>query len=288
MDIASFEYEGRKVHLIDTPGFDDTFRSDAEVLKEIAYWLSSAYGSNVRLSGIIHLHPITSARMYGSALKNLQVLQKIWGKSILSSVALVTSMWDNIEPEVGTARERQLKSRFWQPLVEQGSCILRYENSRSSALSIIKVLMTKEKGTLEIQHEMVDQHKTLNDTAAGQELHADFDRRKFKLKHDLEESISRGEAVLAKELEDRQVELKTNIANIEADMVALNVGAEQLLAAKDKEFQKGLAMMQSYQAHYEGQTESLRNLMGSKQDLQQALNTGVVAASAAAAACVVM
>jgi GTPase SAR1 family protein len=32
-----------KVVLLDTPGFDDTFRSDADVLRVIADWLASSY-----------------------------------------------------------------------------------------------------------------------------------------------------------------------------------------------------------------------------------------------------
>lgn len=34
--IATFKYNGQIVNLIDTPGFDDTFRSDTDVLKDIA------------------------------------------------------------------------------------------------------------------------------------------------------------------------------------------------------------------------------------------------------------
>jgi hypothetical protein len=37
-----FVLDGRKVILIDTPGFDDTLRSDTEVLKMIAAFLATA------------------------------------------------------------------------------------------------------------------------------------------------------------------------------------------------------------------------------------------------------
>ena len=184
MEIASFHYEGKNVHLIDTPGFDDTSRSDTEVLKEIAYWLSEAYGSNVRLSGIIHLHPITATRMSSSAVNSLDVLRKTWGESILSSVAMVTTMWDIVEPEVGTLREQELKSEFWQPFLKHGSYFSRYQNSQSSALSIVNIFMNKGTRTLEIQHEMVDQHKMLKDTDAGQELKAAQEQMKDGLEHE--------------------------------------------------------------------------------------------------------
>jgi pimeloyl-ACP methyl ester carboxylesterase len=35
-----FEFEGRRVLLIDMPGFDDTTKSDADILKMIAQFLS--------------------------------------------------------------------------------------------------------------------------------------------------------------------------------------------------------------------------------------------------------
>lgn len=36
-----FEIDGRRVTLIDTPGFDDTTKSDADVLKMIAAFLAT-------------------------------------------------------------------------------------------------------------------------------------------------------------------------------------------------------------------------------------------------------
>ena len=35
------------VTLVDTPGFNDTFRSDADILKEIAQWMASTYRSKI-------------------------------------------------------------------------------------------------------------------------------------------------------------------------------------------------------------------------------------------------
>ena len=105
---------------------------------------------------------------------------------MLPSIALVTTMWDRIEPEIGASRELELKSRFWQPLLSHGSIISRYENSQKSALSVVDMFMRKKKGTVDVQHELVDEHKTLNDTAAGQELQKKLDARKLKLERHLE------------------------------------------------------------------------------------------------------
>lgn len=39
----TFELHGRRITLLDTPGFDDTTRSDTEVLRTIAAYLSTMY-----------------------------------------------------------------------------------------------------------------------------------------------------------------------------------------------------------------------------------------------------
>ena len=39
----TFWFEGRQVKIIDTPGFDDTTRTDSDILKEISKYLSESY-----------------------------------------------------------------------------------------------------------------------------------------------------------------------------------------------------------------------------------------------------
>jgi predicted GTPase len=36
-----FEFDGRRVVLIDTPGFDDTNKSDTDILRMIAHYLAA-------------------------------------------------------------------------------------------------------------------------------------------------------------------------------------------------------------------------------------------------------
>lgn len=86
--VFQFPYKGSRVFLVDTPRFDDTERSDSEVLKDVAFWLAAAYSKSVRLAGIIYLHRIIDPRMQGSALKNLRMFQKLCGDGNLGSVVL--------------------------------------------------------------------------------------------------------------------------------------------------------------------------------------------------------
>ena len=57
-DVAPFDFDldGHHVALIDTPGFNDTSRSETEVLTEIANYLDFTYRNppHLKLNGILY------------------------------------------------------------------------------------------------------------------------------------------------------------------------------------------------------------------------------------------
>ena len=93
--------EGEVIYLVDTPGFDDSERSDTEILLEITAWLSEAHKEKLKLSGIIYLHRIPDLRVGGAAVANLQMFRGLCGDSNLESVVLATTMWDQTDKEKG-------------------------------------------------------------------------------------------------------------------------------------------------------------------------------------------
>ena len=60
------------------------------------------------LSGVIYLHRITDRKLCGSSRKNLNVFRQLCGDEALTNVAIVTNMWENVEPATGVAREKEL------------------------------------------------------------------------------------------------------------------------------------------------------------------------------------
>ncbi|KAF3039397.1 gTPase, IMAP member 8 [Didymella heteroderae] len=104
---------GSTALLIDTPGFDDTTRTDSEILTEIARILSAQYALGVQLKGIIYIHRITDVRFNRSSVKTFEIFKKICGHEALKNVLLVTSRWHEIDEATGADRERQLKEKFW-------------------------------------------------------------------------------------------------------------------------------------------------------------------------------
>ena len=164
--------------LIDTPGFDDTNRSDTDVLKDVAFYLSKVYQKDIKLAGIIYLHRITDMRMSGSSLRNLNMFKKLCGDDSYKHVVLATTMWGNLNGpglsyDKGVKREQDLlKTKEWWGLMHsRGSKVYQYTDNKESAMSIISYLIElRTKVVLDIQREMVDERKTLEDTSAGQEI----------------------------------------------------------------------------------------------------------------------
>ncbi|PPQ76144.1 hypothetical protein CVT24_006585, partial [Panaeolus cyanescens] len=160
----------RTIVLVDTPGFDDTHRSDMEILKLIAEWLKKTYKAKIKLSGIVYTHRITDNRMSGSPHRNLRMFKELCGDDAAKRVVFSTTMWDRLT-ETGRVtaeeREKELRNAFWKPMIRLGSTCARFSNNPESAWNIIRDMIPKDgQGTL-IQKEMVDKHMNVKETKAG-------------------------------------------------------------------------------------------------------------------------
>ena len=172
----SLRRKGRIVRLFDNPGFNDSRRDDVEILAEIAFWLASAYAADPKLllSGIVYLHPINVPKMGKAAMDNLAMFKLLCGQESLGSVVLATTMWDSKgSGQDKERRERQLKETesFWGSMIEHGSTVFRHPNTQASAFDIIDhIIELRRTVVLDIQKEMVDEQKIMENTSAGREL----------------------------------------------------------------------------------------------------------------------
>ncbi|KEY67953.1 hypothetical protein S7711_02161 [Stachybotrys chartarum IBT 7711] len=175
------------VRFVDTPGFSDTHLSDTEVLQMIADYLATAYKNDMKLSGIIYLHPISDTRITHHATKNLEMFRKLTGEKNLKNVVLTTSMWDKVSPEEGARREAELKSKFWKVFVALGANVTRYNGSPESARDVAAMLMGNHPFYLQLQEEMGKGNKLLRDTSAGRELMVEIGRMKKEHQREIED-----------------------------------------------------------------------------------------------------
>ena len=146
--------------LVDTPGFDDTSKTDIEVLRQLANWLSASYHSGVLLAGLIYIHRIMDVRLGGSGLRNLLMFRKLLGDISLRRLILVTSFWDKFLPELGALREQELtrNESFWGRFVNKGTRVVRSYGDHDSALAVLDLFLSiRGPGVvLGIQRELVD------------------------------------------------------------------------------------------------------------------------------------
>jgi hypothetical protein len=177
------------VYLVDTPGFDDTNRSDTDIPYEIADWLRASYEYEVQLSGIIYLHRIIDPRMQGSAKRNLVMFKKLCGDSALKNVILGTTMWDKVDEAEGIRREEELATTpdFWGWMLSKGSVMRRHENTRASALELIDEIVNRNSTVvLELQEEMVGANMPLRDTGVGKELKSEIEKELERYKKEMD------------------------------------------------------------------------------------------------------
>lgn len=164
-----FSFEGRRIRFIDTPGFDDTDRSEVEILRIIKDFLENQYKAGTLLQGIIYLQRISDVRMGGVSARTLRVFRKLCGSDSLKNTVIVTNMWSKEVPEEEENRERQLRNdeKFFKPFMDDHATMIRHDNTIESANKIVRQICTNIPSALAIQRETVEQRKTLPSTSAG-------------------------------------------------------------------------------------------------------------------------
>ena len=235
--------DGRQGWLLDTPGFDDTSRSDTEILREIASTLTELYKRDHSLAGILYLHRITDPKMGHSAIRNLEIFKRLCGREAWRGVTFVTTRWDGIEEgtptwESAIERERQLATteKYWASLIREGANVQRHFGTRGSALSIIDTLLHRRFNiSLAIQEDMGKHELSLDQTAAGQflakeqeDLQARYEQEMKDLEEEKQEAISQKDRELAQELTSQEEKYRSDHAQFSTARHDLHVDFRQL------------------------------------------------------------
>jgi hypothetical protein len=162
------------VHFIDTPGFDDSRRSDSETLQELAYWLGAAYERDIQLSGIIYLSRITDNRLRGTAHQGLRALKAMCGDLGLHGVVFATTMWDKFAPELVSEafkRHQELRKRIYEEMGDNGGQIVALTAGVADAVEIVEqIVRRKSRMTLVFQRQLIDEDRPLHKTDVGKVL----------------------------------------------------------------------------------------------------------------------
>ncbi|KAL9035195.1 MAG: hypothetical protein Q9180_004988 [Flavoplaca navasiana] len=270
------EYEN--VQLVDTPGFDDTNRTDTEVLEEIAKWLTATYRSNIKLRGIIYLHRISDPRMPGAARRNLLMFTKLCGVNACPQILLATTWWEKADFKHGVNREKELSDTpdFWGYMLSKGSRVERHVDNRESAMRLIASVVERGKASevaLDLQKQMVDEKKTLIQTTAGIELEGEllkttqkFQKQIDKLQKEHKEAQKMQEKEMAKELEAQKKELTEKLCKTEREQADLHRNSQR---EHDRKFSELQAQLQAARDDADAREARQRRILENQRETQR-------------------
>ncbi|KAG8770242.1 hypothetical protein FRC15_004181 [Serendipita sp. 397] len=166
---------GQSIAFVDTPGFDDTVRSDYEILGVIAEFFISVHKDGLQMEKIFYLHRISDNRVSGTPLRNLELFASMCGNIAMPTVTIVTTMWSLVTGNLGQQRMASLCATFWKTMADGGCDIVQFEDSVDSAHEIALRPKPDPKRTL-LTQELIDKGKRLNATEAGIMLSRQLER----------------------------------------------------------------------------------------------------------------
>jgi hypothetical protein len=231
---------GRKIYLVDTPGFD-SYRSGHAVLRELANFLTVSYSIGIELSGIIFLHRISDVHMSGSAKGNLLLFKKLCGTHALRNVILATTMWNQVTLQEGAYREAVLTAspEFWGWMIEQGTRVVRHTNDRESVLRLIGFLVNKggSKVTLELQHQMVIEQKTFGQTDVGLWLQAVIAQEREKPEKQVQQAEEEMKGAIRLKRDDEALKTSMKKLHEKKNTLAKHIEVQKELKTAEQENQ---------------------------------------------------
>jgi GTP-binding protein EngB required for normal cell division len=216
------------VVFVDTPGFDNTAKSDVEVLTVIADWLVKVYKGNVNLAVIVYMHKISDDRMTGSLLKNLKMFTSVCGQKAMPHVVIVTTMWGKVDKAEGSKREEELKGDFWRDILAAGCRTKRFDKTYDSAWDIISIVAQKGQGTVPLlPREIVDLQRRLNETEAGITLNKELEKlikdRKDAFRRLAQQAKMQDSEVVVQQLNQQMEEIEQRIDQIAAQLREMKI-----------------------------------------------------------------
>ncbi|KZP22857.1 hypothetical protein FIBSPDRAFT_693601, partial [Athelia psychrophila] len=216
---APFTFQDRRVVLFDTPGFDDTTKSDTDILNLVAKFLAHTYQNGAILSGVIYMHRISDVRMGGIAVRNFGRFRKLCGEKSLKNVMIVTNFWSDVDPILALDKQAQL---------------LRHDGTLAGASIIVAAILGNDPMALDIQLELVVEKKSILETAAGTELNREPVEEKRKhidtlrqVKEDMVAAMEARDEESRKERQMVETEMKAEMKRVQADLVKLAANQDE-------------------------------------------------------------
>jgi len=122
------------------------------------------------------------------------------------------------------AREHQLQTsdELWAGLIRLGAQTRRYDGTKENGLETVADILTRPKIVLDIQRQIVDEGKNLNETTAGLQLREDMVKAEAEFKEELR--LAREEMAEALRQKDARYaeELRRDTERLEAKLIQMD------------------------------------------------------------------
>ncbi|KAM3511446.1 hypothetical protein MY11210_004938 [Beauveria gryllotalpidicola] len=287
--------DDRRIFMIDTPGFNDTTRSDTEVLGTLAAYLGASYANGVRINGVIILHPITDNRMSGSGKRTVDIIRAICGFTTYDNVAIATTKWpatpSPTEAGILESREAELKFNedFFGDLVSGGAEMFRYSQARAgycdievaSAQDIVSHLIQQSDihttPVLQLQREIVDQNLAISHTTAGEMVNTELasarrahERELRQLEVQMQSFRSQADALHRKELRQLRSLLVAKLDKFGADRKILSKTMQDLHEEEQRLWQARLkSLEEELSSQLTNKEQELRDMEASLHSIRE-------------------
>lgn len=231
---------GSQVVLVELPGFgripehmrrqSDSTWSDVDALQVIGTWLHKMYAKGTYLTGIIYAQRISDGLGSPDSQKNIQILHNICGDRALKkklSIVLMSTMWENVEPKLGGAKEKEIRSKLWRKLIDQGAKVSRLGAHKEDALNVVDKAIPKhsKRGPLLFQEELDNPLMQLKSSTAGRTLFIALEKFISDLEQTFQSKILLIQALddraHIKQLEQQQKEIKWDIRQARSNLARL-------------------------------------------------------------------
>ena len=164
------------------------------------------------------------------------MFRDLCGEKTLKNVVLVTNKWDMVPPEVSEAHEDELSSSSFKPALEKGARMVRYHNTTQSTHDVLRVIMGKPPVALQMEQELVDEHRDIINKAIGgainQKLNEQAKQHQDELKRLQEgmvQALKEKDEETRMELEEERERLQELVENAKkaSEGMAANYAAEK-------------------------------------------------------------
>ena len=156
----------------------------------------------------------------------------------MKNVVLVTNMWDEVSPDVGEARERELASNFLKPALDKGAQMVRHYNTEQSAHDVIRRIMNNHPVALQIQRELVDEHKDITNTAAGEAVNAELAEESRRYEADLKKKQEEMERALREQQEEARRRIEEETRKREEEIRRVREEQERIAWQRQQEIER--------------------------------------------------